>query len=315
METLKRVINRLVLPGFFGRLSEEVRIDALSSDTRELRDALGAFTSSIPIDLILSGALVLSKEHRIPTKARKQAHNILKLRSDAFSDLSQTKLVSTFRRTSKERSDDIYLQLLARFDDIETIKGYFAHTKLSLRSIWIELDGAKMLLWDNRAHADRALYRWWTVAFAICIGACCYSYVIGNGYRAELDELLKSGNQRLAVLQNEVDQTISSSDGAAQQRLEAIEIVETLRQGQWSGTLLRKLTEQIPERAWLTELAFDGNEVRISGTTSTEALEIVGELETTDWVTDVTLLRPFQRDNRTDLSSFDLLLAVDLSAL
>jgi Tfp pilus assembly protein PilN len=172
-----------------------------------------------------------------------------------------------------------------------------------------------MLLWDNRDQTDRALYRWWALTFAICTVVCCYFVVIGNGHKSKLNTLLRTGQERLIELQNEIDQSISSGDGAAQQRVAASETIDSLRQGQWSGMLLQKLTQQIPEHAWLTELVFDGEEVRISGTTSTDAIEVVTNLEAANWVSNVTLLRPFRTDNRTNQSSFDLLLIIDLGAL
>ncbi|MEM6495894.1 MAG: PilN domain-containing protein, partial [Pseudomonadota bacterium] len=301
--TAKSAQDRLIVP-FLGNLE---------TSTADLSRALSAVPEGRIVEVSLPREAALVRRHKIPFAARRQIQNVLTLDLQRTTplDLSEVR----FRHAIVGRAEDALLvdQYVVKRADLALLEARINRAGYALGDVRVEdQDNNLTLSFTDKNSAYKSTLGIWPrvnviLAGLILVLTAVEIWLPHVGRQRSLHEL----RLETAALRAE---TVTARDTLSK-KLAAQDIEETLivylNERPTASELLRELTLQIPDNAWITDLEITGTMVRFNGLIDGSAADLSISLANSQTFKNPRLMGPVSIARGSDLQSF--VIAVDLS--
>jgi len=286
-------------PGWRRSPGISLRLDSLSVSAEQLN-------AGEQVDIALDPALCLTKDMLVPDSARSKLDSIVQLAvrkslPNGAAGVEWRYEVGSL--SGKQLKIRIFLLKTAQLDRLRQQIGEAGAVARTVSVSGVQLNAPFA---DNRKKLDRARRIWGWLTIASVLTAALFlagSEVIRTGaLQSELAEL-KVQHRALAaetLAQRQEWENRVKEQGQIQTAA-ALFLDE-----QFPLSALLDLTEKLPDETWISEASFEGNRLVLSGFTSGGVPDLIGRLQTLEWVERAELVGQVAFDSYTRQNRFEI---------
>ena len=262
-------------------------------------------TADTPIIFLLESEEILSRHLSLPLEAEKNLAELLGYDIDRFVPMPMGDLYYDYLVKNRNKTDnkiEIVLYVVQR-DKLEQLVKKLSLTGLPINAIDFvkEVDegfsrqGINLLPANNRHYLPKKQFSTNLVLTAVCL---CILVIAQSTSLHLKEQRLSQWSQYLDSLNNSTKELAALVEQVDEAKRSALYLVNKRQQTMSINGALHRLTQTLPDNAYIQQLYIKENEIELHGL-SESASSLIPLLEDAPWFYDSTLRAPIVQDGNT----------------
>lgn len=297
----ERVFAFLTLPGLRTTWAQQVIVE----DKNEIQSNLAGIRPNQRVDVFVGEKAHLKRQLTIPRSGRSNLGQIVDMNMRQSLPGGGKDMIWTYVVKPTSGSNVKVDVLVLKRDFISSLEAEIKERRATLRSVYPLYEGASSPFTQAHRSTDRPLVTWIrlsaTGVLVIAIASAWLTLQTTRKWDAHLAEVT---NQQNNLLQKATD-IAEQKKKASARKAQFDQDIAILSHDRTRLTAILEISDIFDENTWISELIFQGDQMRISGLSKGDVLTMQSELARAEWIASVDLIGPIQFDSFEQTNRFE----------